>query len=386
MGVTPRRTSGFSREQPLAHAVQSLVVMRPKPLMLVVLAAAAVACGDASSDASGTDEGATVIDPHGTDSPGRVQVLLPAGPVTASVQLGSATKNVGEIFDALSVGPHSVTLGNSGDYTLSSSTGVGVSAGQLTTVQGGLLAVDAVSGPRTLGLAHDVSPWGIRGTVAGASAIGSMKPTVDGSKAAGLFPGKYEINFGLDAADGVPVEVVANGSKKVVLTDMGSRRVARIQAPKREMPSASCSGDAVDQVTVNVTGTPSSMTMSLAAEQAVDVGTSPAHDAVTYAFSESTWDRGIPLPLGARGQGPAVFALARLDVDDVLVNATLPRVRGTYRVFKANPDGSRGAELLRCAPPTKTGVDVPPGKYRVEVMYATTEAGQKTDVHVLDVP
>jgi hypothetical protein len=98
------------------------------------------------------------------------------------------------------------------------------------------------------------------------------------------------------------------------------------------------------------------------------------------------WKDRIGVPLGDRGAGPKTFALGVVDVDDVLINSTQPRVAGTWAIFKADAPGNRtGDNLLTCVPATNSGVPMPPGHYRVEVYYRTVEAGQKTDVHIIDI-
>jgi hypothetical protein len=95
----------------------------------------------------------------------------------------------------------------------------------------------------------------------------------------------------------------------------------------------------------------------------------------------------VVIPLGDRGAGPRVWQLVRIDVDDVTINGGPTTARGTYAVYPANAAGTRtGPSFLACKPETSTGVDVPPGRYRVEVSYRTVEVGEKVDVHGVDVP
>ena len=104
-------------------------------------------------------------------------------------------------------------------------------------------------------------------------------------------------------------------------------------------------------------------------------------------MSVAQWAERIAIPLGERGAGPLAWRLGRIDVADVSVNDGAQIVRGTYQVFASDATGrpSRTA-FLRCHPETNTGVDVPPGRYRVEISYSTVEAGKKVTVFTVVVP
>lgn len=391
---------GIYRVDRVARALQTSSTMHHTSMILaaVGLSVAAAACSSSSEDTSGTDEGATVIDPHGTDAPGSLRVTVPATTPNVTVRCGDTVKAPGDVFKPMSVGPHSCNLENKGDYNISTFASASVAAGQMTTLKGARLAVDATTGPRTLGIGKDTSPWGVRLNHPAIGMLGLMKADLTGATAMGLFPGHYEVAYGIDGADGIGVDVAAGGKLKVRLSDPSTRRVARLTTSKRDMPTGSCAADdpaAADVIKVSIPPDPHQASaqpnpfvrpLTLRSEDSIDIGASKARPEVTYEIQATAWNEPVALPLGALGQGPAVTTLGRIDVDHVLVNAASPRVAGRYRIYRATASGDRGPELLRCSMSTRTGVDVPPGKYRVEVVYQTAEAGQKTDVHVLDVP
>jgi len=77
------------------------------------------------------------------------------------------------------------------------------------------------------------------------------------------------------------------------------------------------------------------------------------------------------IPLGDLGKGPLDFKLGRLDVDDVdvtMADGTTKKVRGTYRVMNA----AGTAAVVSSTFSTNTGIDLPPGKYKLHVEYPTS--------------
>lgn len=86
--------------------------------------------------------------------------------------------------------------------------------------------------------------------------------------------------------------------------------------------------------------------------------------------------------------GTTIVQMQRLDVDDVEVtreDGTTFRTQGTYSIEWLSPSGAYVAwpELQKL--PTKTGVDLVPGHYRVTVAYTTLEPpGPKQDVYEID--
>jgi hypothetical protein len=126
--------------------------------------------------------------------------------------------------------------------------------------------------------------------------------------------------------------------------------------------------------------------LSLAPGEELDVGTAPWNDNASYYLRHGLWENPVVVPLGDRGAGPKPLALGVVDVEDVLINSTQPRVPGSWRIFKADAQGkATSSHLLKCTPATNSGAPMPPGHYRVEVRYSTVEAGSKTDVHIIDI-
>jgi hypothetical protein len=197
--------------------------------------------------------------------------------------------------------------------------------------------------------------------------------------------GEHEVNFGLDQIDGVPVTLAEGDNKRINLTDPAGRRVARLEAPTRDLPEAVCGGF-WEISTPRAFGVANKI-VTVKGGETLDLGVSPRHEGKGYQLRASSWSRAIQVPLGDRGAGPKVLALGRIDVDDVSLNGGPSTVKGTYDVFPADASGkASGGSILICHPATNTGVDVLPGHYRVEVTYRTVEAGTKTDVHIIDVP
>lgn len=120
-----------------------------------------------------------------------------------------------------------------------------------------------------------------------------------------------------------------------------------------------------------------------------------ATDLEHTVLGKTAWPRGYFLWLNgtyanfevAPG-GTTVVQMQRLDVDDVEVtreDGTKFRTAGTYSIEWLNPAGNYVAwpELQKL--PTKTGVDLVPGHYRVTVAYTTLEPpGPKQDVYEID--
>jgi hypothetical protein len=347
-----------------------------------------VGCSANVSD-EGIDEGATVIEPSGNDTPGKLLVTIPSGPAEATkVRWGNETEAPGTPIGPVPVGAQDFTL-QSG--TVSVRARANIKAGQTTTLHGALVAVDAISGPRTLGLMKDPTNWAISvATIEAPNAAhggGAVAPTSNGASGFALLEGSYEVNFGVGGVDGVPVVLAAGDTKKVTLTDTTQRRVARIQAPTRDMPEANCGGLEGKSYRISTFGRGSVHADAAMPDNAeLDIGIAPSKGNVSYQLQVGAWRESVPVPLPALGQGPLAFKLGRADIDDVLINATQPRVPGTYQIYRTDASGNRGAQMLRCEPKTKSGVDLPPGKYRIEVRYNTVEAGDKIDVHMLDVP
>ena len=378
--------------------------MRQRHRLLALLSATvatlSVACSSSQeTDPVGTDEGATTLDPTGTDAPGKLVVVAPSAstplePVKVKRPTRAAPVNLGQPLDAVPVGRQTFSVVVEGAMLSFQTTDAAeIKSSQTTTVKAALLAVRATGGPRTLGLDGDLTRWGIEAHApmprAPRKVQGSVKPASDGSRSAVVLAGDYEINYGVGGVDGAAVKLAPGDVKTISLSDPAGRRVTRIKAPIRALPNAFADSGGGEIFTVTLAGDlngNSFSSVTLDDGEEIDVGVSPGHEGAAYTFRHIGWREPIALPLGQRGAGPLKWELGRIDVKDVLVNGTTT-VRGTYQIFQANAQGqANGPAFVRGKPATNTGVDVPPGKYRVEVTYATAETGPKVDVHVIDVP
>lgn len=359
-----------------------MTALRSIPLALLFFTT--FACGGGEDTSSGENEGATVINPTGNDAPAQLVVTVPAGAHAEASKVGFASKTVdlGQALGPIPLGQQTFTLSTQTPLYQSSITSTAVfTAGKTTTVAAAALLPKAVGGPRTMGLEKDFTDWRIR------IGQGVLDRSADGTKGIPILAGTYEINFGIGAIDGVPVTVAAGETKSVVLTDMSARRVTRIQAPaSRDRPSTAC-GNNGTTYNISTTGAGQNMAkVDLAPGEAIDVGVSPHYDTGRYHIAAPGWARIVDVPIGNRGAGPLVWTLGRIDVTDVQINGG-SLVKGHYQIYQANANGDRvGNPFLSCEPATETGVDVPPGKWRVEVSYPSVDSGTKVDVHVVDVP
>lgn len=348
---------------------------------------ALVACGgDDATLAEGEDD--VRIRPDGSDLPGALVLSVPSeGTIERSAFYLSADKKVGleDELSPLPTGTQTFTLETHGDtFSLRSRFDATIKPGATSTVSLGLLGVDLASGPATFELGG-ASPVYLRdqgnrdlGAVRGASRGGTLAP---------LPPGSYLLQFGL--FDGVTAVVKAGETTKVTLTDPGDRRVTRLVAPVRELPTVRCLPDDAPAAwhightsLASITGAK----VSVESGGELELGIAKLYEGVAYTLRASAWSKPVDVPSGDRGAGPRRWQVGRIDIDDVTVNGT-SKVKGTYAVFAADSQGKAiGPNFLRCSPPTNSGVDLPPGRWHVEVSYSTVEAGTKVDVHVVDLP
>lgn len=364
------------------------------PLFTValVLSSLGLACSSGGTGGGSAESGDTdlTIHPSGSDVPGKLLVTAPAG--AASVEkttfyVGQSRIDLGSLLGPVPVGTANFGIETRGDwFSFAGWAQATIVSDQTTTITTGLAGVKATTGPRTLGLNDLVLAWGIPITPANGN-TGQLNKASDGSKLAPLLAGAYEVNFGLYALDGIPLAVESGKTTIVTLTDTANRRVTRVHAPARDLPDATCGGAAGQRWTIAVHGDYAAYTVFNANDgDELDLGISPKHEGAGYTLTASAWVNAINVPSGDRGAGAKVWALSRLDITDVTVNGN-KTVPGTYAIYPANAAGvATGPNFLRCQPPTNSGVDVPPGRYRVEIKYNTVEAGTKTDVHVVDVP
>ncbi len=106
----------------------------------------------------------------------------------------------------------------------------------------------------------------------------------------------------------------------------------------------------------------------------------PHGDQATIRVRANGFDVEIPT-----ANSTTKVTLNRLEVDDVLVQGTGTKVRGTYRIERKDPDGSWRASTCRYDLDTHTGVDLPNGTYRV-TSSASTPTGTITDIQEVSFP
>lgn len=362
-------------------------------LFLFASAAFPACAGPLTDDETAFVDDDLRIRPIGTDDPGSLRVSAPAGAWDVGPTTVKCLQNdvpLGEAITPLPVGRHAFrTETHSEEGYLQVGSYAEIALGKTTAITTGLLSFEPPKGPRTLGIGDLWSSTGIPFKASPASALTVSGGLYATSKGVELFPvleGEYDVQFGLGAIDGIRVRVGANEVVRADLLRLTDRRVTRVKAPVRELPTASCSGTATDRWTIGLSSGTTTQQVAVAAGEELDLGVSPRHEGVSYTLSHPTWLSPHAVPLGERGAGPRPWAIGRIDVDDVTINGGPQTVRGYYAIFPANVDGNAsGPALLRCKPPTNTGVDVPPGRYRVEIEYDTVASGRKKDVHVVDV-
>lgn len=372
-------------------------MLRYRHLPFFTLCVLAAACGGAGADGVDDQAQATHVTPDGSDFPGKLKVVAPSTSAAGRVTLdnGSATGNLATEIGPLSVGQHSVRL-SSGE--IDSTTTAGVASDATTTVTAALLSTVVVGAPATIGLGNESRVWEPAGAstpnwtsgyirLSGAG-TGQIDANDDGSAVSAVFPGHYVYRFGM--LDGVEVDVTANNTYQQKIWDYSGRRVARIVAPHRDLPTAQC---ATGSYTVyGGAAHATQATFTLSDQATIEVGAMASLADQAYVLLLPAVPDQIPIPLGAKGAGPLDFAIARLDVDDVLVShadGSTTKETGTYTVQKlaTDPTGKvfTNGSALSCSPPTNTGVDLPRGRYRVTTSYSTVEAGQKSTSMDVDV-
>lgn len=153
------------------------------------------------------------------------------------------------------------------------------------------------------------------------------------------------------------------------LQSAASRMRAKIVAAKRELPNG-CT-IARDEITVGAIG----RGMSFAASQTTIIGVNPevvaleSRDAnggkMTYVLPCMGY--ALELPVGSLGGAAHETRLGRIDVDHVDVTTPTGTVEAREGVYRIESDGMGMFQDQKFK--TGTGVDVPPGTYRVVVSY-----------------
>ena len=253
--------------------------------------------------------------------------------------------------------------------------------------------IDAIHGPRTLGLGTDALPGVNLSFSQEYDHVDSwLSPSSDGVTALPLASGDYTVAYGIGNADGARIMVDSGHYSVVTLRSTRGRRVTRLHAPKRLFPDGACGSDAPTQGwTVTLKRNTSSIygdkiesqLVTLADAEQLDVGALGFNG--SYRIKFPLWDDGYrygetDLPAGKDSMDPTDFAVGRIDIDDVIVNGHL--VRGTYAIYSGNENGRVGPNslpLLACSLSTHTGLDAPAGYlFWVETTYQDADGKTQT--------
>jgi hypothetical protein len=367
-------------EQQAGLAAHRGTTMRSSKYLFPILGCALVACA-AADETTGNQGSQQHIDPQGNDSPGSIVVVAPNGAAnlvpTTFVVGGDESKAVslGTTFSNVSVGTHGIYTRS--DW-LRTDQNVDVSLGKTTSVTAAGLGINGNVAHPTLGLGTTADTYGLR-----FENTNVPMNFADGSKQVALFgrAEPFKLTWGL--LDGVSVNLAPGEAKLVAADDGSTRRITRLSRTKGDYPTA-CNG--ADTLEIGNYPYRSNGTWLRWDGQEVDVGISASNEGKHHYVYSDAWGAAFQIADADRGAGPLPWKVNVIDVDDVLVNQAQPRVKGAWAVFQADPKtGERlGSNILTCQPSTSTGVPLPPGHYRVEVYYQTVEAGQKTDVHIVD--
>ncbi len=363
-----------------------------------------VACGD--MDASETAESGIRIKPTGDDnSPGQ---LVVKGPDTGGAPLAQTKwkllsmtgpeKPLGEVFTGLPVGQTTfqvVSIGWGGSAFFDGA--APIQMGAITELTSAGLRIRRVGMPPTLGVNHEEAlptTEFVRESDEATRASVKIGPTADGTNVLAVGMGSYVYRWGVGGQDGVIFRALPGQVTTKDFWDYSQRRVTKIVAPAaRELPDA-CGPASSQTIVVRArnawssieeqrvgisTGTAFEVGENPAILQRIDPGGSRKTVALLPCFSGE-----IAIPFNAVGGGPNTFALGRADVDDVALtqpDGTTKMVRGRYRIQTPG-----GQDVLTIQPETNSGVDLPPGTYKIIVEYRTTAGTTGTFTQTFTTP
>ncbi|WP_394825741.1 hypothetical protein [Pendulispora albinea] len=213
-------------------------------------------------------------------------------------------------------------------------------------------------------------------------------------------PGNYEVRYGM--YDGFRFQVAADDNKVVQPWSYATRRVAKIVAPKRELPTLGCGKTHESRplyqpryrVTGKYSGQETSRDLTVRDESAIEVGAGSMYPGATYDIAIEGILGTRPLPLSNPGEGPLTLRLGRLDVEDVAIqkpDGTALMLRGRFFVYPMQKD-SAGREFpsstnIVCddGALTHSGVDLVRGRYKVDVKYQYGGPEDKVLTYIVDV-
>ncbi|WP_394826633.1 hypothetical protein [Pendulispora albinea] len=374
-----------------------------------------LACGASSTDASSDvgDPGAAEQEvASGNLAAPKTSTFMvvapPSAPSNARVFIGGTYNKLGVEIGPLETTGHWWDLVS---YPLKTDTIQTLPPG-LTTVQAGVFSVDIKNVPQpTLGISKTdtltpyVNVYRIVNGVSKKINRDYLPLTSDGTETMAVLPGTYKIAYGYSEADGPIFDIAGGETKRIQAWDYAARRVAKVVAPPvrkfETVPCALVYAGATVQHYFLYYGRTHRMILPDGTSSA-EFGV-PAGSSYEYRLSmEGIYltDDGalleVPVPLGERGQGALPFRIGRVDVDDVAVpqsDGSTKMVRGTYQVFRKYGVDSGGRDLFSTANAackrdstfsTRTGVDLPPGRYKLVVSYRAADGTQKQNVSVVD--
>ncbi len=202
--------------------------------------------------------------------------------------------------------------------------------------------------------------------------------------------GNYHYAFGL--FDGVDGKVAAGAVQAVDVSSLAQRRSLVVTASVPTFPSYN--GNQTAQLVVKAVKGAAFAQVGFHVPYgtgAVLVGEYDDHTPVGTYTLELNGDY-LEVALSATaGAASTAFAVQRIDVDDVAVDrddGSTVATSGTYAIDRVMT-GAGGATVYKNIvqrAPTKTGVDVFPGSYRITTTYRTTEAGFQNSVDTVTVP
>lgn len=411
--------------------------------LLLTLSAAAAACSaDTDSEESlGQDEAEKRIKPKDSENLGRLQVNWPQGWQAAINAADDATvtyRNGGVVIGVqsrLKEGDGCLALGTRFGTTLQDCT-VALTKNKTTTFDLSALKVtyDATA---TGKLAVDFGPKPTLSIRRKNPASPGSEPVIwnqgnsgyfNGSNTRGVItlPGDYVFSWGLPILD-EKNESLAKGKFETVNLDPAEKRATiKVKAPTRELPNAafgcgsahrnfliqrnadnSAGAYGEPDGSVQQQGAGGATSEGIVAWQALPLTKDTDFRVFPFAASEGAMHyeyvvNSVVVPLDVKPGKTVTVPVERLDVDDVEVekeDGSTYNVKGQYVVYKQGPNNSwlpitqyqqsyyGGCSGTRAAwsAPTGTGLDLPPGTYRLVITYNTAE-GAKTKDEVVTLP
>lgn len=362
----------------------------------VVFAAASLLLGgcsaESSDDAAEPTQDELRIKPKGIDDgSGRVIVQGVAGIAKADVFLGergargTSDAPIDFVMSAPTVHTTYSFVSTQGRLKASASGGVDVNRGQASTVKLAGLKV-AFGADLSLGLVRG------QNVVSELSRDGGrdLELSVDLPLAAAdtgdavLVNPKQKVLLRWGLFDGQSFTTAAEGHTSTFNVQAAAGRMrARIVAAARELPN----GCTIMRDEVSVSG--GGRTMTYAGVQSMTIGVNPDvvalesrtanGGAMTYRLPCMKYD--IELPVGSLGGAVRQIKLGRLDVDHVDVTTPSGAVEAREGTFSIENDNMFEGQTFK----TGTGVDVPPGTYRITVAYPAN-SGWKQFTQTVTVP